>query len=665
MLKGRMPTRHLKPRASAENLMNLSGMHQFHALRHAHWWRSRKALIFLTLTIVLVGLGLLGLKTKSMVAQVSIESSLGRTELLAGADSLRSGGAGVTSAQAQVAARHFGAATAHFERAHGLLTTSRLVHALRGLPWLGTQVSAATSLSDIGTHASKAGSLISDTLATALKAQPSGTAGSDPGKKIIELLDALDPKLDQLTAELERVRADRSRIPSTGLIPQLSSAVTQIDRKVDLAALQNGLTDLRREEPGVRQILAATDSRSYLVLEQDPAELRATGGFIGSVGFLRFNHGSMGEFAPEDIDHFDRPGGPELLGPPGTPSHVDAPYPLQYVFHLQSWAMRDSNWSPDFPTAARQVEFFLDREAKRHVDGVIAIDPYLIASLLEITGPITVPETGDTVDSKNFYSLTLHRLELNTSVNRKDFLGQASRQILPKLLSLPVDQWFKVFQVLQTGCDRRSLQVYFHDAVAQSVVARHQCGGEVRSQQGDYLMINESNVGGNKDDFWLKRQYSLQLVVQPDGAVHHVLHLHYDGLTDHGFLLTGRWGYTGWLRVYLPSTASFKSSSGADLRATKDLGKSVLEGWFYVQFNSSRDITINYDLPALPGGTSRLDLTWQKQPGRFADPVSVEVGLPSGWKMLSRKVGTTAAADGPIRTDLMTDRTFEIQYRTR
>ena len=47
-------------------------------------------------------------------------------------------------------------------------------------------------------------------------------------------------------------------------------------------------------------------------------------------------------------------------------------------------------------------------------------------------------------------------------------------------------------------------------------------------------MVVESNVGGNKDDYWMKRRYNLDVQFRPDGSARHTLKLHYDGLS--GFI---------------------------------------------------------------------------------------------------------------------------------
>ncbi len=625
-------------------------------------WLASAALLLL-LGALAAGLALI---LRATVAEVISQSNQGRSAMLSGAEILKHSGFGLALGQAEAADADFRVSEKDFARAHTLLTEPVLIRLLSGLPFADRQIKAARELTDIGIHVSRMGQLLVSAVEAPLAEQTQQAAtGQDPGQKLLELLQALDPKLDQVRQELHQVVADRERIPSTGLLPELSRAAAEFDSKVDLPSVETSLAELERDQSGLRALLGATGARTYLVLQQDPAELRGTGGFIGTVGFLSFDRGKMAPFDPQAIERIDkRPDNSDVLGRPGTATHVEPPYPLEHVFRLQSWELRDANWSPDFPTASREAEFLLDREVGKRVDGVIAIDPYFIERLLAIIGPIKIPETGDVVDQDNFYAVTLSRVEI-VSPTRKNFLSYAAKQILTRVLKLPPNKYYALLQAIQVSCDTRSVQAYFHDEKAEALADHHQCGGEVQSPPGDGLMVVESNVGGNKDDFWMKRRFSLGISVNSDGTARHTLRLHYDSLTPHGFILTGRWGYTGWLRIYLPPSTAIVSASGASLDQTTELGRHLLQGWFYVEFYKSADITVVYDEDStvMSARQGRLGLFWQKQAGRVADPVSVDVKLPAGWTMISARMGSSKIPDGPISTDLTTDREFVFEYQ--
>jgi len=617
--------------------------------------------------VLILAAAAVGWRLYSTVTAAVTESDLARTQLLAGAHLLKTAGLGMSTQETSQAAADFKAAEQHFADVHQVFAQSRLIGVLAALPLAGPQVKAATDLSDIGIHASKSGSLFAGVVADAGAQGPKAKEGNPvaPGEKVLAILNALDPRLDQLGTELDAIARDRRQIPSRGLLPQLASAVKQFDSKLDLATVNTGLSTLRADEPALRELLGATGKRSYLVLQQDPAELRATGGFIGSVGFLGFDHGKMAPFMPVDSYAIDWDVyGRSLLGPPGTKTHVDDPAPLQEAFHLPSWELRDSNWSPDFPTAARQAEFFLAKERGIQVDGVIAIDPYLIASLLKIVGPVTVPETGDVVNADNFFLTTLKQVQLNKVTSHKTFLSQAAKAILPKVLSMPTSKWPAALQALASGCSGRSLQAYFHDAGVQKLISRYGCTGEVLPLAGDGAMINASNLGANKDDFWLSRSYALEIAMNSDGSARHTLRLHYYGLTHQDVRLTQYLPYAGWLRIYLPASSQIVSIAGAKLDPASDLNRSVVQGWFHVDFNSTTDITVAYDVSAasMRAQYGRLDFYWQKQAGRPKDEISINFIPPPGGKVRAIHVGSDSITGATAKSDLAIDRQFTFDF---
>ncbi len=609
--------------------------------------------------IFAAGLILLGLQAWGKVSELVAESKVAQDELLEGGRMLKVAGPSLTESQAAAALSAFQKAGRHFRHVHDVLVQSRIVTAIAFIPWVSGQVQAAQSLTDMGQHLSRIGEVGVEVAAAVSSGAPMSSEGHlHPGEKLLAGLQALDPKLGLIASELNQAKADRTRIPRSGLLPQLSGAVRRFDSTVNLSSVEQSVAQLRADEAAIRALLGAEHASTYLVLEQDPAELRATGGFVGTVGFLQFDHGRMAPFEPKNVYDIDRSS--------QSRSIVEPPRPFQVTFHLNSWQLRDSNWSPDFPTAAHQAETFLSSEAHREVDGVVAIDPFFIQNVLSVTGPVQIPETGDVVDEHNFFQLSLTRIEGlhgSTSVS-KMFLSQAAKAIFARLTAVPPGKWFSLLQVFQRGCDSRSLQAYFHNDVVETMVSRHHCDGRLQPIVGDGVMIVDSNVGGNKDDFWMKRGFNLSLQVQPDGSVTHTLGLHYEGISPHD-PLTGTWGYTGWLRVYLPPSAIVRSVSGASLSVSTDLGRRLLQGWLYVQFDHAVDVTIVYDIDgqALHSSKHRLELLWQKQAGRLADPISVELSLAPGWKLQSGRMGSTKVTGDKITSDLSVDRGFSFDYQ--
>jgi len=128
------------------------------------------------------------------------------------------------------------------------------------------------------------------------------------------------------------------------------------------------------------QLLGADRPRTYLLLFQNEDELRATGGFVSAVGRATIDAGKIISLTVEDsyaVDDFTTP-------------YPDAPAPMLDYMGIDLWVLRDSNWSPDFPVAARQAISLYTQTRGGTIDGVIALNQQVVEALVDGLGPLTI-----------------------------------------------------------------------------------------------------------------------------------------------------------------------------------------------------------------------------------------------------------------------------------
>ncbi|MEA3304178.1 MAG: DUF4012 domain-containing protein [Patescibacteria group bacterium] len=97
------------------------------------------------------------------------------------------------------------------------------------------------------------------------------------------------------------------------------------------------------------ELLGEKDLQRYLFVFQNSAEIRPTGGFIGSLMLLDFLDGVYTQ-TPIDVYKLDG----QLT------EKIPIPYGLQKV--AENFYLRDSNYWPDFPQSAEQISWFLEKE---------------------------------------------------------------------------------------------------------------------------------------------------------------------------------------------------------------------------------------------------------------------------------------------------------------
>ena len=141
-------------------------------------------------------------------------------------------------------------------------------------------------------------------------------------------------------------------------------------------------------------MLGAEEPRRYLMIFQNNAEIRPTGGLPGSWAVLEARDGRL---------RLTRQGAGSSFGA------LDRPLPLsreetQIYGVAHGLYFRDANFTPDFPRAAQLWnERWEIEQPDLPLDGVVSLDPVALSYLVEGTGPLEA--AGTTLTSDNLVDL--------------------------------------------------------------------------------------------------------------------------------------------------------------------------------------------------------------------------------------------------------------------
>lgn len=541
--------------------------------------------------------------------------------------------AGLTLDNAQTrlarARADFGRARQQFQRAAHAYERDPLLRLAALLPWSGDQARAAVGLATLGADAS-AFSLDAVTVAQAGAERASQKSDRPVGERLADFVQAHGAAFNQLDAAFATLKRDRAAIPSRDLVGPLVSAVGEVDGK--LTQLDQDWQQVKSTLDAVRFLLGVDHPRTFLVIDLDSAELRSAGGFIGSFGFLRVDHGKIARLEFRDVYTLQEP---QLK--PADPGYVEPPQPIAEHLVGGSLTFRDAAWWPDFPTTAAMAERLLKRDEGTTVDGVIGIDPAFLADLLGIVGPVTVPFVHDTFDAQNFYLKSIFHSGLITPDpphNRKDFLAYIGAEVQSRLLSLPANRVPNVAQAIQHACLRRDLQVTFHDVKLELALSLLPCTGAIVHTSGDFLLVT-SAMSLAKNNAWLSRSFSLGMAPAADGYVRHSLTMNFLNQAprkpSYGAYIAPF--YEDYLRVFVPAGSQLVAMEGQPLkelvvRPSSDGGYTEIAGLFRT-IRNRYTVTIVYDVPSSRTGS----LVWERQAGTGDDPVTVDVrwGAAQTW----------------------------------
>lgn len=180
-------------------------------------------------------------------------------------------------------------------------------------------------------------------------------------------------------ARAVRMSVERlDRIDTSELMPQVRAPLEEA--RDHLAAITGPLNVAADASQLAPQMLGADGARNYLLIIQNNAESRASGGIPGALAVLTLDNGKLSLSAQSTAGS---------LGIMSPTLPVDQQQQQIYSARLGKF-MQDINLTPDFPTAASTAQAMWERKTGQRVDGVISMDPVALGYVLKSTGPIQI-----------------------------------------------------------------------------------------------------------------------------------------------------------------------------------------------------------------------------------------------------------------------------------
>lgn len=558
----------------------------------------------------------------------------------------------------------------HLEKAQERVRTLRV---LRLLPIAGANVKAIDELLAAGVATTAGIQRLSTWAETVVKPFKTGKSFSlstlKPEQKrgILKAIYQAQPDLQAAKASLDLAIAHLDRIPEHGLLGPVAAAVAPF--REQLPALQDGITQAIPASTIIPPILGYPSQQNYLFLLQNNTELRPTGGFIGTYGVIKVKDGEIASFTTDNVYNLDDR---------AKTLNVKPPAPLTKYSRVNRWLFRDSNWSPDFPTAAQEALSFYRREGgpERSLNGVIAIDPTFFQQLLTLTGPITIGKTefnsSNLVDELQFITGYAYDGKKNVdTTQRKEIIGILGQTLIERVLKLPKEKYGKAWTIFQQGVQEKHLLFWVANQTSQQTLEELGWAGAVQVPQGDSLMVVDANLASLKSDPLVQRTLSYSVQRDGDSLVAN-LEVHYENT---GKLTWKTTRYRTYTRVLVPRGSVLLSSSGAMVECNvkrdgtvevgEEAGHTTFAAFTCTELGASHDLILRYRLGGSPSALfdqGEYKLLVQKQPGTAAHAlnISIDLGrdvryagtLPSSAKVQGQKFSDT--------TTLQTDRTYQL-----
>ncbi len=549
--------------------------------------------------------------------------------------------------------------------------SARLGDALRGDPLAGlvrllpggaAQVDGAVALTDAAAAAAEAALLALD-LAGIIEQE---SAAADPLPALVRAVAASEPDALRAAELLGRAAAAAASVPATAAGPLRSTA----ERVASLAVRAEPLVRSWASIAGALPAIAGIEGeRRYLLLAQNPAEIRPTGGFIGTYGIVTLRDGGLAGVTVDDVYRLD--------GQPGLPRQEPPPALAARLLGRGSWELADANWSPHFPEAAADaLRLYGAESGDDRIDGVIALGTGAIDRLLRVTGPLTLPESGIVVRAGETLPVILGATRTE-GTDRKAPIAELAEVLLARLLALPAADRAGLVRELPGLVRSRDLQAWLVRPAEQALLAGTPLAGELLAGPGDHVDLVDANVApSSKLSPVVERAWMLSAALGADGSVEHALRTTWRNRGDADDPLTrllraaseseeGLYGL--YVRLLVPGGSELLALEGmsrlpvSGVEETTTIAGRTAWGSYLLIPPGEAWLAHAWRTPAvvLAEGEGRLyRLSLRKQPGMGPEPVTIAIRLPAGVRPASLSPGLVAEGEtvrwsGTLTEDLV------------
>lgn len=416
------------------------------------------------------------------------------------------------------------------------------------------------------------------------------------------------------------------------------------------------------------ELLGIDERQRYLILLQNPSELRSTGGWLSSYAIIGIENGQIRQLEVDDIYNADG----QLIS---QDKLFDPPQSMQDALDIDTWAFSLSNWSADFPHSANDAQFFVKESGKAlNIDGVITLDVTLIQRLLDKWGGLTVPGEPETVTSENLYSkiFEIHTDFTPGSRQKATFIANLANATLQRLFSSDASAYSELGEVIFNGLQEKHILVFLKNSKANSYFDASGWSGRLKEEYSATPIPIEWNWGANKANLFITRNTTLDINILNEDTIQYTYNLAIQNSSESRVYPEG--DYVNWFRVYLPENALITSTEGYENSQSQIVfedGYKVIGGWFNTLFGETNRFELTYTVSRtdteyfpilIDGNNIEMDLNIFKQPGTDSDKYSLNVIYPDTWAINQSADMNRAVNQLNSQFELRTDKEFELEW---
>ncbi|RKO21529.1 DUF4012 domain-containing protein [Pseudarthrobacter phenanthrenivorans] len=391
-------------------------------------------------------------------------------------------------------------------------STGALWTAARLIPWIGANFQAA---SEITASADDVVQLGAEPLVTQLQSFDWDSLAPNSTGIDLEPLEAAEPRIAS-AAHAVRASAQRiNEIDGNALVPQISGPLAEIREELNSAS--SSLDAAASAASLLPDMLGSEEPRHYLLLIQNNAEVRASGGIAGALAVLSVDDGKIELGSQSSATEMGA-----FLPPLPVPEHQKIIFSERMGKFVQ-----DVNLTPAFPTAAGLAQEMWERKTGQRVHGVVAIDPVFLSYLLEATGPVQIANTRGLdlglptkLNADNLVSTLLSDVyaAIPEPATQDQYFASVAADIFNALSAGKTDPK-RLIEGMTRGVEEGRILIWSDTSREQAILANHRLSGSIdgpsvsAAQFGVYF----NDGTGAKMDYYMQRTVQLVRECPRDG----------------------------------------------------------------------------------------------------------------------------------------------------
>lgn len=274
------------------------------------------------------------------------------------------------------------------------------------------------------------------------------------------------------------------------------------------------------------RMLGDTKPEQYMIINQNQDELRANGGFPGSILSFELYKGQIQKFEKHDVYDYDWKLYPYKEQPP---SGLEG--------YSGNFGIRDANYYPDFRDSAKKIGFFVEKAGFKSVDTMIAINQGIILELLKKYGPVKMDAYNLTIDDTNFSRVVSTLVEARVFPYKKLDTGhtyQSPKEFLFRFMEVFIKQLgekgdiFGYLKIFTDHFQRHEILIASKDSETQTFLRELGTQESWLSSQGNFIYPIFTSLSANKSDRYMERILTVKTESLSGCSVHNIVRLNSD-----------------------------------------------------------------------------------------------------------------------------------------